>query len=304
MKNDFICYLTRFGKLIHVCQDTVIGGCLKLYGEWAPGETALFKQILNPGGWVLDVGANIGFHSLFFSQQVAEQGRVLAFEPEKTNHHLLQLNALLNKLDNVHIYHALVGEKTTVNLAWQVQTNLQNRGDSRFSLTEDNPNLNNTDPLMQIALDDLRLTRCDLIKIDVQYYEHKVFKGAMQLLQTQRPVVFYEQDNALNYNEIKTLFEQLDYQCYWYVSKMFPKFNMNAASDDIYDGEAERNILAVPKEKPAQFDFLSTLIKVTGEQYNPPPLSQLGDDYAIKSTSVTETDEHWVNVLNEFLTAT
>lgn len=252
---------------------------------------------------MLDVGANIGFHSLFFSQHVAEQGKVLAFEPEKTNHHLLQLNALLNKLDNVDIYNALVGEKTTVNLAWQVQTNLQNRGDSRFAVTEDNSTLSNTNPLMQIALDDLHLTRCDLIKIDVQYYEYEVFKGAMQLLQTQRPVVFYEQDNALNYNEIKTLLEQLDYQCYWYVSKVFPKFNMNAVSDDIYNGEAERNILAVPKEKQVQFDFLSTLLKVTGKQYNPPPLSQLGDDYAIKSISVTEADEHWVNTLNEFLAA-
>jgi FkbM family methyltransferase len=54
-----------------------------LLDEYEPEAVALFKSLVKPGDRVIDVGANIGFHSLLFAQLVGPTGRVLSFEPVK-----------------------------------------------------------------------------------------------------------------------------------------------------------------------------------------------------------------------------
>ena len=49
------------------------------YFEWA--ETNFIRSILKPGQTFVDVGANIGWHTLLAARSVGETGRVLAFEP-------------------------------------------------------------------------------------------------------------------------------------------------------------------------------------------------------------------------------
>src|SRR5262249_24847771 len=42
----------------------------------------LLERLLSPGGYFIDVGANIGMHSLVASRRVGPAGRVDAIEPE------------------------------------------------------------------------------------------------------------------------------------------------------------------------------------------------------------------------------
>lgn len=56
----------RYGKMLFNRNDRYIGKSLSLYGEYSQAEIELFRQILKPGSLVVEVGANIGTHTLFF----------------------------------------------------------------------------------------------------------------------------------------------------------------------------------------------------------------------------------------------
>ena len=57
----------RHGYVLYNVNDRYIGRSVEHYGEWSPGETALFAQFCRPGHYVVDVGANIGTHTLAFA---------------------------------------------------------------------------------------------------------------------------------------------------------------------------------------------------------------------------------------------
>lgn len=77
--------------------DTVICESLRATGDYAADEKALLGQLLSESDTVIDVGANVGNHTLFFSQCVGANGRVLAFEPQRFLFQILCANALLGR---------------------------------------------------------------------------------------------------------------------------------------------------------------------------------------------------------------
>src|SRR5262245_30640720 len=71
----------RHGYMVYNIHDLYVGKSLDVYGEYSEGEIDGFRQLIRPEDWVIDVGANIGAHTLFFAKAVAPNGWVLAFEP-------------------------------------------------------------------------------------------------------------------------------------------------------------------------------------------------------------------------------
>ncbi len=59
------------------------------------------ERNLSPGSTFLDIGANLGFLTMFASQRVGARGRVIAFEPEPTTFASLSRSAALQPLANV-----------------------------------------------------------------------------------------------------------------------------------------------------------------------------------------------------------
>lgn len=60
----------RYGPLLYWITDTYIGQSLDMYGEFSEGETALLRQIIRPGATVVEVGANIGAHTVCLAKAV------------------------------------------------------------------------------------------------------------------------------------------------------------------------------------------------------------------------------------------
>src|SRR5438270_13829285 len=52
---------------------------------WVNWDKRVYLSFVRPGDIVLDVGANVGSHAVFFSHLVRNKGRVLAFEPVPSN---------------------------------------------------------------------------------------------------------------------------------------------------------------------------------------------------------------------------
>ena len=141
--------------------------------------TDFIKTKINKGDIVLDIGANIGYYSVLFSEWVGKKGKVFAFEPDLDNFNLLRKNININNCKNVLIVNkALSSERGYANLF----LNPINKGDHRLWPIESDRNYVKVETA---TLDDYLnkyLDKVDFIKMDVQGAEAKVVKGAEILL--------------------------------------------------------------------------------------------------------------------------
>jgi len=152
-----------------------------------------FRKALNAGDTMIDIGANLGLHSLYTAHIVGPGGHIYAFEPIPSNIRLMKRNIQLNKFD----------ERITV-----VEAALSNSDEPfiEMSIPADGIavaaaiNKNSQTGLgvvkvKNIHLDDYvkeKKLRPRLIKIDVEGAEHEVLKGAEKTLTELRPVLLIE----------------------------------------------------------------------------------------------------------------
>ncbi len=112
--------------MVHVDpRDRLIAKKLALYGQYEAFESELIRSLLSPGDTFVDVGANIGLHTLWASRAVGPGGRVVAFEPDPSNFALLAQNVAWNRCANVELVAKAVCDKPGQLLLYQ---NEENRG--------------------------------------------------------------------------------------------------------------------------------------------------------------------------------
>lgn len=139
---------------------------------------------------VLDIGANVGHHSLFFSTKAKE---VHSFEPNDAFRP--QFDSLMkeNKIENVHLHMFGLGDQT------QEATYYAPTGDNHGigSFVKEHDQSNTSIGTMKIVQADeavvrLALPRIDFIKIDVERYEESVLRGLQKTIRTYKPVIVME----------------------------------------------------------------------------------------------------------------
>lgn len=167
-----------------------VGRAVTVWGRYERDELELLRDALQSRGLLaadglcLDIGANIGNHALFFAPLFKA---VWAFEPNPRTFTLLQLNAML--ATNVRCFNLGLSDAT---------------GTSILSVPADNVGMATLQPGAAGAavacelqrLDDLpglSGQRVSLVKIDVEGHEPAALRGALAMLQRDRPVVVFEQ---------------------------------------------------------------------------------------------------------------
>jgi FkbM family methyltransferase len=166
------------------------------FGIGDPGFEKL-KRMVKPGWVILDIGANIGATVLRFAQ-LAPKGRVIGFEPNKKSFARLTENIGLNDRGNISVHNTGLGEKAEELRLFVVDET--NPGMNRI-LNEPDATANALafETIRVERLDDFidieKLERTDLVKIDVEGFEHNVLKGADRLLSSFRPLLFIEIDD-------------------------------------------------------------------------------------------------------------
>ena len=149
---------------------------------------ALARAVLPADGVFVDVGANVGIHTLAVARHLAAGGgAVLAFEPHPINHRLLVHNIRQNRLrhvvaENLGLAEApalLTGTASKSGGNWS----LASQGEYRFEVR-----LVRLDDYLQ----DHPIPRLDLIKIDVEGAEVRVLRGARNTIERFRPMIVFE----------------------------------------------------------------------------------------------------------------
>ncbi len=163
----------RHGLLLFLREDMYIGRSLDLYGEFSELEAVLFAQIVRAGDVVLEVGANIGAHTVHLAQLVGPHGHVHAYEPQRVIFQLLCANVALNSLFNVYTHHAGVGGSPgELHVPHPNYAAVNNFGG--LSLSHEKRG----EPVPVVCLDTLTLPSLKLLKVDVEGMEHEVLSGA------------------------------------------------------------------------------------------------------------------------------
>lgn len=169
-------------------RDQGIGRPLYLTRSYEPSETALLRRLLGPGMVFVDVGANIGYYAVLAGHRVGPTGKVLAVEPDPHNFRLLRRNIAANALGNVQAVRAALGDRDGVALLRCSSTNF---GDHRIGCSAD-PNHATARPVELTTFDKLvdrvGLGSIDVVKMDVQGYEHHVVAGMAGALAANRRI--------------------------------------------------------------------------------------------------------------------
>jgi FkbM family methyltransferase len=236
----------RHGTMMYNVNDTFIGRSLDLYGEWCEAEAFLLGQILKPNDVVVDVGANIGTHTLFFAKAVGEKGVVAAFEPQRLAFQTLCGNVALNGLTNVTCLMAAVGEKR----GQATIPRLDPRKPLNFGLVQAQTQ-GAGEVVDVVPIDEFGLERCSLIKVDVEGMEASVVRGATETIARCRPALFLENDTVHRSRSVLEAVEAIGYKAFWHVANYFNPSNFFGNRENVFARfHPEANILCVPKECP------------------------------------------------------
>ena len=157
---------------------------------YEPENSALISKLLRTGDVFLDLGANIGWFTLLASSIVGSGGHVHCFEPQPVIAGYLRRTLALNGLERrVSLRQAGVWHETgSMRLAWADYS--ENHGASHLMPEADDAAIGSAVDL--VTLDSLCLSRCDLIKMDIEGAEPRAMQGAVRLLADSRPIILSE----------------------------------------------------------------------------------------------------------------
>ncbi len=164
-------------------------------GSWQPEIWDSMSSSLSEGSVFLDVGAHIGYFSMKASPRVGKTGNVLAFEPNPETLQLLRDNVSASHAENVIVEPIACTDREQMLTLYAGPPS--NTGMS--SLASENVPLEGPPRLYTVrarkideVVRELKLTRVDAIKIDVEGAEAYVLRGAANTLKQFHPKVVVE----------------------------------------------------------------------------------------------------------------
>ena len=152
-------------------------------------ELERLRAFVRPGAVIIDVGANIGNHAMFFAMEL-EAARVIPIEPNPVAYRLLVSNVVLNRLRGVIDLNFLgVGLSDLRGDDFGIENRDRNIGAARMLPGEGSVQAYPGDALFECIVP-------DLIKIDVEGMEMKALAGLERTIAANRPVLFVEVDTG------------------------------------------------------------------------------------------------------------
>jgi FkbM family methyltransferase len=252
----------RHGWMVYNRNDVYIGRSLALYGEISAGEIELFEQIVRPGDTVIEVGANIGAHTVRLAQLVGPAGRVHAFEPQRLVFQTLCGNLAINSIANTYCYlqgaGSAPGELPIPPIDYERPNNFggigfgsdapwRSRGTEAASEFE-------VVPLVTLDNAFASLAHLRFLKIDVEGMELDVLLGSRALVQRTRPLLYVENDRADKAEALVAELRALGYDLYWHTPPLFNPDNLRGNRENVFGNTISINVFCVPVESAVRVE--------------------------------------------------
>jgi FkbM family methyltransferase len=161
------------------------------FGSFEGHFADLFHCLVGPGDCCIDVGANIGVHTIRLAKLVGNRGKVIAIEPDEELAHRARLNILLNELSNVRVINAAASDKPDGEmLLYRPDAHDTNR--ARASLVRHSYLTGAGATVPVVTIDEICSGPVTLIKIDVEGHEAAVVRGAAATIGRYSPSIIFE----------------------------------------------------------------------------------------------------------------
>lgn len=161
-------------------------------GGWEPETLDFIRRFVKPGHTVLEIGANIGAHTLLLAKAVGAGGRVYAVEPTRYAREKLLRNRELNPglVDRIAVLDYLITDhideeqRRSIKSSWRYAHQFEELKDEFVESPA-------------ITIDELWENHgegrsVDVLKVDVDGYDYKALAGASGVIGRFKPVIFVE----------------------------------------------------------------------------------------------------------------
>lgn len=251
----------RHGTMLFNRNDVYVGRSIQKYGEYSELELQFLTSAVGQGDVVIEVGANIGTHTVALAKKAGPTGRILAFEPQRIVFQTLCANLALNSISNTHCFHSALsdteGELSVPPVDYTRPANFGGLGMAAAGRGE---------PVAARLLDGIgRLPRLKLIKIDVEGMEVAVIRGASKTISEHRPALYVENDRIDKSAELIELIASLDYRMYWHRPPLYNPDNYFGDTENLFPNIVSVNMICLPKSAQP----IEGLREVTGTDYHP-----------------------------------
>ncbi len=163
---------------------------------------------------VVDVGANTGLYSLFASLHNPDL-QIYAFEPIQRNVQKLLHNAAINQFTNIEVIPKAASDVSGTAVIYAPDTDVSTTSTLNPAVAAERSLAADRIEIETIRLDEFieekKLRKIDLIKIDVEGFEVPVIKGLGRYLAEFKPTILVEVRMEENGRLMNELIEGLDY---------------------------------------------------------------------------------------------
>ncbi len=188
-------------------------------------DLAALSKLISPGQTALDLGANFGLYTRFISEAVGENGHVFSFEPTSDMFDVLHNNIASPGLSNTTCINAALSDQSG-----EAEIHIPKHEDGGLNYYEaslvpasDEANLRG-ETIQMITLDEFceqqNITSLHFIKCDVEGHEIAVLRGAMGVIQRDKPTILLEINDAFDDNangtDVVNFIKEMGYEFHIY----------------------------------------------------------------------------------------
>jgi len=177
-----------------------------LWKNVEPEKHYIYKQLINDGNIIFDIGANVGLHSYFFARNF-KSSQIISFEPLPENIEYLKETIERNKIQNIKLIECAIAEEVGV-----AYFNTANTNSTGFVTDEETALRVKVDTLDNFI--STSSIKPHFIKIDVEGAERKVLNGFKEQIKIILPIMVIELHNPENDKKVNMLLGNLPYDVF------------------------------------------------------------------------------------------
>lgn len=262
----------KHGIFSYYENDKYIGKSLSEYGEWSEAEVNLIKQLVNNNENIIEVGSNIGTHTIPLAKHVSNGGQVFAFEPQSQNYKLLLDNINDNEIKNVEVSKLALSSKEGEAFMNKFDENkTSNFGDARiFSDNNENYEKVPVKTLDQIYYDKTQENfSVKLIKCDTQGQELNIIIGAKKIIDKYKPYLYVENDDVHTSKNLIEKIKSMGYVMFWHKPPLFNPNNFLKNPNNIFSNIVSFNMLCIHDSVRIKLNEIWKKFEVKDSNFHP-----------------------------------
>lgn len=230
-----------FEDLKIICKKSDLNSSLVYLFGFSDNKTVfeIYQKNIPTDSIAIDVGSNLGIHTVVMASCVGKTGRVITFEPLQPIYERLSKNIKKNKLSNVDIFDKGISSKNTT-LKFDPMLYEKNIGKGKIS---DEGTIEIDVACLDDAIKEYNLP-VSIIKLDIEGHELEAIKGAQQVLKRYEPYIICEvNQDKYSFKEFK---ESIPYSADYY--KVPLTYYDRLEKNNCFSGD-HFDVLVVPNSK-------------------------------------------------------